>query len=63
MDDAHNELVNLTEEEFQEKYGKPKPTKNTKIIFSCHSGRRAGTVQQKMQELGFTQYDNIFWNH
>lgn len=54
-----NELENLSEEEFREKYGRPKPTKNTKIVFSCRSGRRSATVQEKMQSLGYTRYDEI----
>lgn len=60
MDDVGNEFANLSEEEFLEKYGRPKPTKDTKIIFSCRSGRRSASVQERMQKLGYTQYDDIF---
>ncbi|XP_014473225.1 PREDICTED: heat shock protein 67B2-like isoform X2 [Dinoponera quadriceps] len=57
MGNVSNTLQNLSEEEFMEKYNKPKPTKHTKIIFSCHSGRRSGMVQAEMQKLG---YDNVY---
>lgn len=61
MDDVKNVLENFSEEEFQTKYGKSKPTKDTKIIFSCRSGRRSASVQKTVQKLGYTQYD-IVWN-
>ncbi|XP_012537828.1 rhodanese domain-containing protein CG4456 [Monomorium pharaonis] len=58
MDNVCNEFSNLSEEEFLEKYGRPKPTKDTKIIFSCQSGRRSANVQARVQELGYTQAYN-----
>lgn len=62
MDDVKNVFLNLSEEEFEERYGKHKPNKDTKIIFSCQSGRRSGIVQETMQKLGYTKYaDNIFY--
>lgn len=57
MDDVRNVLENFSEEEFQKKYGKPKPAKDTKMIFSCRSGRRSANVQKTVQKLGYTQYD------
>jgi len=57
VNDVEKELVYLSEEEFQEKYKKSKPTTNTKIIFSCYSGRRAASAQEIMQKLGYAQYD------
>ncbi|KYM97154.1 Heat shock protein 67B2 [Cyphomyrmex costatus] len=57
-----NEVVNefeLSEDKFEEKYGKPKPTKNTKIIFSCRAGSRSEYVQKQMQELGYKQVYNF----
>lgn len=61
MNNVSNEFVNLSEEEFEKKYKKRKPTKNTKIIFSCRSGRRSGSVQEMMQKLGYTQYANYYY--
>ncbi|XP_024873924.1 rhodanese domain-containing protein CG4456-like isoform X2 [Temnothorax curvispinosus] len=55
MGDVRNVFENFSEEEFQEKYGKPKPTTDTKIIFSCRSGKRSMSMQQTMQKLGYTQ--------
>lgn len=57
--DVSNMLLNLSEKEFKEKYGKHKPTKNTKIIFSCRSGKRSGMVQEAVQKLGYKKYITI----
>ncbi|XP_011157236.1 rhodanese domain-containing protein CG4456 [Solenopsis invicta] len=59
MNDVCNEFSNLSEDEFLEKYGRPKPTKDTKIIFSCRSGRRSASVQESVQKLGYTQAYNF----
>ncbi|EZA51464.1 hypothetical protein DMN91_007519 [Ooceraea biroi] len=57
MNDVSNVLLNLSEEAFREQYGKRKPTKGTKIILSCRSGRRSGMVQEAIQKLG---YENAY---
>lgn len=51
-------LRNLSEDEFLEKFQKPKPNKNTKIIFSCRSGKRSATVQEEMIKLGYEKSYN-----
>jgi len=62
VDDVKNVFLNLSKEEFEERYGKHKPDKDTKIIFSCRSGRRSGIVQETVQKLGYTKYaDNNFY--
>ncbi|KAG5347692.1 CG445 protein, partial [Acromyrmex charruanus] len=48
---------------FLHKYKKPKPTKDTKIIFFCRSGNRSKCVQKKIMRLRYQEYDNIFQNH
>ncbi|XP_011267844.1 rhodanese domain-containing protein CG4456 [Camponotus floridanus] len=58
MDDVKNVFLNLSKEEFEERYGKHKPDKDTKIIFSCRSGRRSGIVQETVQKLGYTKAYN-----
>lgn len=58
MNDVKNVLDNFSEKEFEEKYGKSKPTKDTKIIFSCRSGRRSASVQKTVQKLGYIQAYN-----
>lgn len=64
MNDVQNIFLNLSKEEFEERYGKHKPGKDTKIIFSCRSGKRSGTVQEMMQKFGYTKYVNYFFlNH
>lgn len=64
MNDVQNIFLNLSEEKFEKRYGKRKPGKDTKIIFSCRSGKRSGTVQEMMQKLGYTKYVNYFFlNH
>lgn len=52
-------MLNISEEDFEKLYGKPKPTKDTKIIFSCRSGRRSKMVQEEMQKLGYTRYAEV----
>ncbi|XP_034938449.1 rhodanese domain-containing protein CG4456-like isoform X3 [Chelonus insularis] len=49
--------LNLSNEEFQNQFKKPKPEKNTKIILSCRSGMRSGKVQKELQKNG---YNNTF---
>ncbi|XP_029668834.1 rhodanese domain-containing protein CG4456-like [Formica exsecta] len=58
MNDVQNIFLNLSEEEFEERYGKHRPSKDTKIIFSCRSGKRSGAVQEAMQKLGYTRAYN-----
>ncbi|KAH0945919.1 hypothetical protein HN011_002879 [Eciton burchellii] len=57
MNDVCYILQNLSEEDFKKRYGKHKPTKNTRIIFSCQSGRRSATMQEETQKLG---YKNVY---
>ncbi|XP_029176921.1 thiosulfate sulfurtransferase/rhodanese-like domain-containing protein 3 isoform X2 [Nylanderia fulva] len=58
MDNVRQIFLNLSEEEFEERYSRPKPSKDTKIIFSCRSGKRSGAVQEAMQKLGYTRAYN-----
>lgn len=53
MADVSNMLTTLSETNFKEKYGKEKPTKETKIILSCRSGKRSGMVQEMIQAMGY----------
>ncbi|KOX70303.1 Heat shock protein 67B2 [Melipona quadrifasciata] len=53
MGDVTNTLLNLSEKDFKEKFNKEKPSKNTKIILSCRSGKRSGMVQEEIQKLGY----------
>ncbi|XP_020297362.1 heat shock protein 67B2-like isoform X3 [Pseudomyrmex gracilis] len=50
--------IHIPNEDFEKLYGKPKPTKNTKIIFSCRSGKRSKMVQEEMQKLGYVRSYN-----
>lgn len=58
MNDVKNMFLNLSEENFEQLYGRRKPTKDTKIIFSCRSGRRSAQVQETMKKLGYTRVYN-----
>lgn len=58
MGDVKNTMLNISDEDFEKLYGKPKPTKNTKIIFSCRSGKRSKMVQEEMQKLGYVRSYN-----
>lgn len=63
MGNVSSVLQNLSEDDFVGRYGKPKPTKQTKIIFSCRSGKRSGMVQEEMRKLGYKKYDGMFQNN
>ena len=44
----------LSPEEFQTKYGSPKPkVTDENLIFHCQSGRRAKKAVERVQQLGF----------
>ncbi|XP_043594754.1 thiosulfate sulfurtransferase/rhodanese-like domain-containing protein 3 isoform X1 [Bombus pyrosoma] len=57
MGDVANTLLSLSEKDFKERFNKEKPSKNTKIILSCRSGKRSGMVQEEIQKLG---YENAY---
>lgn len=54
VDDLPNAL-NLSEEQFEKKYGKPKPTKSTKIIFYCQIGIRSAKATVDAADLGYAK--------
>ncbi|XP_076648501.1 rhodanese domain-containing protein CG4456 [Halictus rubicundus] len=53
MGDVTNALLNLTEKDFKSRFNKEKPSKSTKIILSCRSGKRSAMVQEDIQKLGY----------
>ncbi|XP_076292163.1 rhodanese domain-containing protein CG4456 [Lasioglossum baleicum] len=53
MGDVTNTLLNLTEKEFKSRFNRDKPSKSTKIILSCRSGKRSAMVQEDIQKLGY----------
>ncbi|XP_003485535.1 thiosulfate sulfurtransferase/rhodanese-like domain-containing protein 3 isoform X3 [Bombus impatiens] len=57
MGDVANTLSSLSEKDFKERFKKEKPSKNTKIILSCRSGKRSGMVQEEIRKLG---YENAY---
>jgi rhodanese-related sulfurtransferase len=59
--DVENIFLNLSEENFEQRYGRHKPSKDSKIIFSCRSGRRSAMVQEAMRKLGYARYANIIF--
>lgn len=51
-----NELgdaFDLEENEFKNKYGFKKPTKNDLIVFYCKTGVRSSTAQQNLKSKGY----------
>ncbi|XP_017101302.1 rhodanese domain-containing protein CG4456 [Drosophila bipectinata] len=52
--DELERALNLDSASFKNKYGRPKPEKNTKIIFSCKSGNRVLEAEKIAKTLGFT---------
>lgn len=57
MGDVTNTLTSLSDKDFRDKFTRDKPSKDTKIILSCRSGKRSGIVQEEMQKLG---YENTY---
>ncbi|CAK9814419.1 Thiosulfate sulfurtransferase/rhodanese-like domain-containing protein 3 [Anthophora plagiata] len=57
MGEVANTLLSLTENDFKDKFNRSKPSKDTKIILSCRSGKRSGMVQEEIQKLG---YENAY---
>ncbi|XP_029035379.1 rhodanese domain-containing protein CG4456-like [Osmia bicornis bicornis] len=57
MGEVTNTLMNLSQKDFKEKFNREKPSKDTKIILSCRSGKRSGMVQEQIQKLG---YENAY---
>ncbi|CAK9828226.1 Thiosulfate sulfurtransferase/rhodanese-like domain-containing protein 3 [Anthophora retusa] len=57
MGEVANTLLSLSEKDFKDKFNKSKPSKDTKIILSCRSGKRSGMVQEEIQKLG---YENAY---
>lgn len=51
--DVTNTLTSLSDKDFRDKFTRDKPSKDTKIILSCRSGKRSGIVQEEMQKLGY----------
>ncbi|OAD55929.1 Heat shock protein 67B2 [Eufriesea mexicana] len=58
MGDVANTLLSLSKEDFKERFNKEKPSKDTRIILSCRSGKRSGIVQEEIQKLGYEKYIN-----
>ncbi|XP_031849897.1 rhodanese domain-containing protein CG4456 isoform X2 [Nomia melanderi] len=58
MGDVSNALLTLSEKDFKNKYDKKKPSKDTKIILSCRSGKRSAMVQEEIQKLGYEKAYN-----
>ena len=44
----------LPEDKFRDKYGIPKPSKDTSFITSCKIGGRATKMRDKLNEMGYT---------
>lgn len=53
MGEVANTLLRLSEKDFKEKFNREKPSKDTKIILSCRSGKRSSMVQEEIQKLGY----------
>ena len=49
------EELNLSEDDFKEKYGRDKPTFEDEIIFHCKMGGRAGKAADIAISLGYVK--------
>lgn len=45
--------LQLTRDQYKNKYGRDKPECDTRIIFSCRSGKRSDMAMQIALKLGF----------
>ncbi|XP_017101303.2 rhodanese domain-containing protein CG4456-like isoform X2 [Drosophila bipectinata] len=52
--DELEDALTLERSNFKLKYGRAKPQKDTKIIFSCRSGKRALEAEKIAKALGYT---------
>lgn len=58
--EVEDALKKLSNEEFEQKYGREKPNSDTEIVFSCQKGRRSQTAMETAKQLGFKKYKQIF---
>lgn len=49
------DAFNLSENDFQQRYGRPKPPKSTEIIFYCQIGMRSGKATVIAMDVGYTK--------
>lgn len=57
MNDVESDF-SLDEQDFQEKFGVPKPSLDShELVFHCQMGRRGGLATEKARSLGFSKYD------
>lgn len=56
MDDVEKGF-SLDAQDFQEKFGVPKPPLDSReLVFHCQMGRRGGMATEKARSLGFCKY-------
>ncbi|KAF7281627.1 hypothetical protein GWI33_004487 [Rhynchophorus ferrugineus] len=58
LDDIEKSLKDLSEKDFLKKYGIPKPTPDSPIIFSCMKGNRSTKAHTLAQTLGYKNAKN-----
>uniref|UniRef100_A0A6M2DPQ0 Putative heat shock protein corethrella appendiculata n=1 Tax=Xenopsylla cheopis TaxID=163159 RepID=A0A6M2DPQ0_XENCH len=51
-------LQNMPKEQFEEKFGRPKPEPDTEIIFHCRLGGRSAQAMDKAIQLGYKNARN-----
>jgi len=56
--EVENALKNLSSEEFFNRYGRQKPSKNFPLVFSCRSGKRSEAASTIAQKLGYNNINN-----
>ena len=57
LPEISNGAFNLSDDEFQAKFGIPKPRLTDEVIFSCRSGQRSARAALAAEKAG---YQNIF---
>lgn len=55
MADLDSFLKNCSNQEFEKKFGRSKPNKDSLIVFSCKSGKRAESATNAAMALGYSK--------
>lgn len=54
--EIENALKNLSDDEFEKKYGREKPDSDTHVVFSCQKGRRSQAAMEIARQHGFKKF-------
>jgi rhodanese-related sulfurtransferase len=53
------EALNKSPDDFKKSFNRDKPSKDTKMVFSCRSGKRSLNALNKALSLGYSESENF----